>query len=72
MNTAAAAELDRYPKYKQAYLKAFKKMLEKRKEAGLPCTFENEYDVMDWWLYGATKHVKQIDGQIELGEIETE
>lgn len=35
MNTAAAAELVKYPTYRRAYLRAFKKMLEERKRRDL-------------------------------------
>lgn len=43
------AEFARWPKYKEAYLRAFKRML----EAGNPelmTNWENEEDVMKWWI----------------------
>ncbi len=44
-------ELARYPKYKQAYLRAFEKMLEARKERGRPDRlWKTAEDVMRWWL----------------------
>lgn len=40
-----------YPKYKEAYIRAFDKMLDARKEAGLPChLWTCGEDVMTWWL----------------------
>lgn len=52
MNTKAAQELERYPKYKQAYLRAFEKMLINNKAKGIinKCNWETAQDVMDWWL----------------------
>lgn len=52
MNPAAAAELERYPKYKQAYLRAFDKMLENMDKAELKTTWKTADDVMKWWLGG--------------------
>ena len=44
-------ELNRWPTYKRAYLRAFEKMLEVRKAAGLPCeNWKDANDVMEWWL----------------------
>lgn len=46
-----AAELEKYPKFKVAYMRAFEKMLENRKKAGLPSEdWRNADDVMRWWL----------------------
>lgn len=47
MNPAAAAELERYPKYKKAYLRAFQKMLDVYTKESIWKTPE---DVMEWWL----------------------
>lgn len=43
-------ELERYPKYKAAYLRAFGRMIEERKRRGLECSFETPEDVMEWYL----------------------
>lgn len=52
MSRKAAQELERYPKYKQAYLRAFEKMLINNKAKGTrnKCNWETAQDVMDWWL----------------------
>ena len=50
MNTAAAAELEKYPKYKQAYMRAFDRMLEERKQRGYDDHWKTAEDVMIWWL----------------------
>lgn len=51
MSVNRKKELDEYPKYKQAYLRSFGKMLEERRKAKLdPGTWENAQDVMDWWV----------------------
>lgn len=46
------AELEAYPKYKDLYLKAFKKMLDARREKDLPIPshWETAEKVMSWWL----------------------
>ena len=65
MNTAAAAaELEKYPKYKQAYLRAFERMLEERQKKGLKTEWETADEVMEWWLTGKVE--KPIDGQMEM------
>lgn len=68
MNTkVAAAELEQYPKYKEAYLRAFDKML-KRYETP-PKSWENAEAVMDWWLKRKPKS-KELEGQINIFEQE--
>lgn len=47
MNTAAAAELERYPKFKAAYKRAFKKMLT---NGACYKDWANEEEVYKWWL----------------------
>ena len=44
-------EFERWPKYKTLYLKAFSRLLDTRKKAGLPCeNWQTSEDVMEWWL----------------------
>lgn len=50
MNNKAERELNTYPKYKAAYLRAFKKMLENNKKRGLETGWKTETEVMKWWL----------------------
>lgn len=47
MSAKAAEELEKYPKYKRAYLKAFERML---KESGKEYKWKTGEDVMKWWL----------------------
>jgi phosphoadenosine phosphosulfate reductase len=42
----------RWPKYYQAYLRAFNRMLARRAELGKPTEWQNAQDVMNWWIYG--------------------
>ncbi|MDR0986811.1 MAG: phosphoadenosine phosphosulfate reductase family protein, partial [Ruminococcus sp.] len=44
-------EFARYPKYYQMYMRAFGKMLDRRRELGKPTDWQTAQDVMDWWLY---------------------
>ena len=67
MNTAAAAaDLQKYPKYRDNYLRAFDRMLKAYKtdrQTDKNLTWHTAQDVMDWWL-GKTKDTdKPIDGQ---------
>lgn len=43
-------ELERYPKFKAAYLRAFERMLKERKEKGLETQWKTAQDVYDWWI----------------------
>lgn len=50
---AREAEFARYPAYKQAYIRAFDKMLEKRRLDGRECfVWETGEDVFHWWING--------------------
>lgn len=42
-------ELERYPKYKQAYLRAFQRMLEEIRKTGGDTSWKTAEDVMEWW-----------------------
>ena len=45
------AEFERYPKYKQAYIKAFDRMLKEGREAGVNYKrWETGEDVYNWWV----------------------
>jgi len=45
------ADVERFPKFYQAYLRAFEKMLDARRKKGLNTVgWETAQDVMDWWL----------------------
>ena len=50
MSSHAREELERYPKFKRAYLKAFERMLEVREERGNENEWQTAEDVMNWWL----------------------
>jgi phosphoadenosine phosphosulfate reductase len=43
-------ELERYPKIKQAYLRAFKRMLENRTGGGTKEDWKTPEEVMEWWI----------------------
>lgn len=46
-------EFARYPTYRQAYIRAFEKMLEKRRWDGKECfIWETGEDVLRWWING--------------------
>ena len=52
-------EFKRWPKYYDAYLRAFDRMLIARRESGLACnSWPDAQAVMDWWIYGRKSVVK--------------
>ena len=59
-------EFEKYPKYKQMYIKAFERMLAKRKADGKinknENIWENGKSVFKWW----TKDYGEIDGQMSM------
>ena len=51
-------EFERFPKYYNAYLRAFDRMLIARRESGLDCTsWKDAQAVMDWWIYGKKEEI---------------
>lgn len=40
----------RFPKYKDNYLRAFQKMLDRRKQKGLKTTWNTPEEVFEWWI----------------------
>ncbi len=55
-----------YPAYKQAYLRAFARMLDVIQTRGGSTTWKGAQDVFDWWM-----EVQQIEGQICLEDLDT-
>lgn len=43
-------EFERYPKYKQAYLRAFDRMIEERNRGGYPTEWKDGNELMEWWI----------------------
>lgn len=52
MSNRAAEELERYPKIRAAYMRAFNRMLAEREAAGLETQWNTPEEVMAWWLRG--------------------
>lgn len=66
---SARGELDKYPKYKEMYLRAFAKMIEERKKRGLKTNadWSTPEKVMDWWLEKSSKYDADQLTILELG-----
>lgn len=45
-------EFERYPKFKDAYIRAFDRMLEARRESGMQSSWKTGQEVFDWWITG--------------------
>ena len=43
-------DFNRWPKYKQMYIRAFDRMLENRRSKGLPTEWETGEEVLEWWM----------------------
>ncbi len=43
-------ELERYPKYKQAYVRTFDRMIQARVDAGLHPVWKDGKEVLSWWV----------------------
>lgn len=54
MNTHAETDFQRWPTYKRAYIRAFDRMIARRKERGLGCDnqFTDGQACFDWWISG--------------------
>lgn len=52
-------EFERYPKFRDAYVRAFDRMIKKRKIDGLPVTWQTGEDVMRWWLHETQKEASE-------------
>lgn len=56
-------EFARYPQFERGYKRAFAKMLDARRESGLPTKWETAEDVFHWWLAdGYDKDQPQLFG----------
>lgn len=73
MNTHRSEELEKYPTYRRAYIRAFDKMLKERNRKGLKTdpSWKTGESVMRWWLGEKEKTDIVIDGQIgmELNDV---
>lgn len=52
-----------FPKYKQAYIRAFEKMLELRTQRGMNCVWKSGEEVFHWWMEDEI-----IPGQMSIEE----
>ncbi|MDM8297944.1 phosphoadenosine phosphosulfate reductase family protein [Enterocloster aldenensis] len=60
-------EFKRYPKFREAYIRTFDRMVVARRAAGKSDgNWSNGEAVFNWWMYGNPKQEKQVEGQMEL------
>lgn len=59
---------ERYPLYKQAYLRTFEKMLEEWAYREKERPWKTAQDVFDWWVYGSGQKID--DRQLNLWDLE--
>ena len=60
-------EFERYPKYRDAYIRAFDRMVKARTASGKSKgNWKDGESVFRWWMYGNEKTDKQVAGQMEL------
>lgn len=64
MNTKAKQDFERYPKYKQAYIHAFDRMIARNSADGMDMpTWKTGQDVFDWWVDRNKKIPAQLENQ---------
>ena len=72
MNTHASEEFDRWPKYREQYVRSFEKMIMEIERRGVlrkeGLSWINGEAVMEWWLNGGAKDGGELDGQIGIGD----
>lgn len=59
-------EFERWPKYKELYLRTFDRMLAERARRGLPTAWKTAQEVFDWWMEIAPN---VIPGKIRMDEL---
>lgn len=57
-------EFLRYPKYKEAYIRAFDRMIDERKRRGFPTDWERGIDCFHWWMEDGV-----LPGQMEMDDL---
>lgn len=57
-------EFMRWPTYEKMYISAFERMLDVRKEKGLPCDWQTGMDVFRWWMED-----DNISGQLSMDDL---
>lgn len=67
----AEFELNVNPAFKNAYLRAFGRLIEERIRRGLETTWDAPQDVMKWWL-DRNKRDRELEGQLSLFDMENE
>ena len=63
-------EFERWPKYKDLYLRTFDRMLAERERRGLPTAWKTAQEVFDWWMEIAPNVIPGQIGMDELMEVE--
>ncbi|MEG0296793.1 MAG: phosphoadenosine phosphosulfate reductase family protein [Clostridium sp.] len=66
LSSNAEKELDMYPKYREAYIRAFDRMIARRLKLGKSCDWKNGQEVMDWWLQKNKKDKNLVSGQCDI------
>lgn len=65
-NRLRVRDIERFPKFYRAYMRAFDKMLVKRREKGLKTTWKDSQEVMDWWIQDDAKYADKERSQMRL------
>ena len=60
-------EFARWPKYRDAYIRTFRKMLQERERRGLPTEWRTARDVFHWWMEDGV-----LPGQMGFDDLEDE
>lgn len=63
MSVRAAQEFERFPTYRKLYVRAFQKMIDKRKADGLKTEWTTGEECMQWWLDAGGMGLKPMQSQ---------
>lgn len=66
LGSGQAKELGEYPKFKEAYIRAFDDMLNYRKENGMETEWKTGEEVYKWWIGECTKQNRVVKGQCSM------
>ena len=70
MSNKRERELESYPKHREAYLRAFGRMIEERKRYGKDKNWKTALDVMDWYLEKKSFTEQfMLDGQMDIEDL---
>lgn len=63
-------QFEKYPKYKEQYIRCLGYIIDRRKQRGLPCPWSNGKELFDWWTGNTDKIDERQLSLLEGAELE--